>query len=281
MANLPEKKSSKIWRIILSFVLFLLIVLSSLTACSKAVILNKSKIVSAFTDYKYVTAVRDSVFQYTSDIYQMNGLDGESLDEILNYDFIKDSVKAYISNNIGYGAGYNDSTYSEPIDSICNALENDISKQITEKKLKNNAESVKNISKSVNDYLVNEIDISFSKAKTVINIGSIVFIIVLCVSLFFTASIGLILFFIGSKRYRSIRAVGISFYTAGIFEILLSLIACMIFKIKHIDIFPVYLRELVMNYIYNSIGSVAVTGCFLLLMAIIISVVVWKVRREN
>lgn len=279
MANLRENKVSKILRVLLSFVLFIMIVLVSVSAFAKAVLLDKNKIEDAFTDYKYVSSVKDSVVEYSSDIYLMNGLDASSLDSIFDYELLKDSVKAYISNNIGSGVGYNESTYLEPIDTICDMLETDIASQVKANGLKYEDESVKHISDSVRNYLVNEIDISTPKVKTIINVASIASTAVLGVGLFFAVAVGLILFFIGNKRYRSIRALSISFSTAGSFEIFASIIACIVFRIKQIDIFPLYLRELLMDYIYSSIGSMVVIGCFLILVALIISIVVWKVRR--
>lgn len=279
MANLRENKVSKILRVLLSFVLFIMIVLVSVSAFAKAVLLDKNKIEDAFTDYKYVSSVKDSVVEYSSDIYLMNGLDASSLDSIFDYELLKDSVKAYISNNIGSGVGYNESTYLEPIDTICDMLETDITSQVKANGLKYEDERVKHISDSVRNYLVNEIDISTPKVKTIINVASIASTAVLGVGLFFAVAVGLILFFIGNKRYRSIRALSISFSTAGSFEIFASIIACIVFRIKQIDIFPLYLRELLMDYIYSSIGSMVVIGCFLILVALIISIVVWKVRR--
>lgn len=281
MANSRENKVSEVLRALLSFALFIMLVLASLSVCTKVVFLNKSSIENRFDSYEYVSAVKSSMTEYASDIYLKNGLDAKGLDEIFDYELIRASVKAYVSNNIGSAAGYNESTYLEPIDSICKILQSDITKQVKEKDLQYNSESVDSIVSSVKSYMINEIDIGFSDAKNIINIGSIASVAVLCVSLFFAAALALILFFIGTVRYRSIRAVSISFYTAGLFEIMISLTACIIFKIKHIDIFPLYLRELVMNYIYGCIGAVAVTGLLMIIAALIISVAVWKVKRER
>ena len=199
----------------------------------------------------------------------MNGLDSSSLASVFDDEAVREAVKAYIAGNIGSSPGYNEDTYFESVRKICDLLETDLTHQIQEKGLKNDTQSIKNISQSVNDYFVDELDIGHPS------------VVVMCIGLFFVISVGLTLFFIGTKRYRSVRAIGISFYTAGLFEILISVMACVVFEIKHIDIFPVYLRELVMNYIYHCISSVAVSGCFLLFIGLIISVIVWKMRRRN
>lgn len=281
MAELRESKTSKVWRTILSFVLFILIVLSSLSACSKAVFLNKSSIEDMFTDYDYVIEVKNSAVEYANDIYLKNGLDSAQLDSIFDYDILRNSIKAYVSNNIGSGSEYNENTYLESIEQICASLEEDISNQINKNTLNKDEQSISRISESVKDYLVNEINICSAKIKTAINIASIASIVVFFVSLFFAVAAGLILLFVGSKRYRSIRAVGISFYTAGLFEFVISAMASVIFRIKKIDIFPLYLRDLLMEYIYTCIGSVVVTGFFLIVIAVAFSIITWRVRREK
>lgn len=281
MANLPENKSSKVLRVFLSFALFLLIVLVNMSVCSKTMFLNKNYIEDMFTDYEYVSSVKNSVVEYATDIYTMNGLDSSSLDTVFSDEAVKEVIKAYIAGNIGSSPGYNEDTYFESVKNICDLLEDDLIKQIKENGLKNDVQGIKSISQSVNDYFVNVLDISHPKVKTIVNAGSIASVVVMCVGLFFVISVGLTLFFIGTKRFRSVRAIGISFYTAGLFEILISLMLCIIFRIKHIDIFPLYLRELVMNYIYHCISSVVVSGCFLLFIGLIISVIVWKIRRRN
>lgn len=281
MAISHENKLSKTLRTLLSFALFVMLVLLSLSASSKAVLLNKNRIENMFTGYEYVSSVKGSVVDYTTDIYLKNGLDTGGIEEIIDEELVREAIDSYISNDFGLNSSDNENTYLEPIDSICDVIKSDITKQIAEKNFENNEENVSLIVKSVNDYFVNEIDISVTNEKTLVNVGSIALIVVLCVSAFFTLSIALILFFIGTKRYRSIRAIGISFASAGLFDIFSSIIIYIILQIKHIDIFPIYLRELVMNYIYSGLGSFIISGCFLLLISLIFSVIVWKVRKEK
>lgn len=278
MAQLRENKISKVMRVVLSFVLFVLIVITSVSACAKAVFLDKNSIENRFASYDYISAVKKSAMEYAADIYMKNGLDCSSLDKIFEDELIKESVKAYISNNIGIGAGYNESTYLEPIENICSMLEKDIKHQTGKN---NRDDSTAAIIDLVESYLIGEIDISIPKAKVIMNSGNIAAVAVLCVSLFFTISVLLILAFIGDKRYRSLRAISISFYTAGLFEMIISIAACAVFRIKHIDIFPLYLKEVVMGHIYSCIGSVAFSGGIMLFAALIISTIVWKIRREK
>lgn len=279
MADLHESKSSKILRTILSFALFAVLILLSISVCAKSVLLNKNFIEGFFTDYEYTSSVKSSVIEYTSDIYQRNGLDTDNLDKIFSDKLIKETVKAYISSSTGLGAEYNENTYTEEINAICKSVGDDVKKQVREKHLNNNDNAVEEIENTVNEYFTNEIDIGVSNVRNMLNMAKIATIAVLCISLFFAVSIALILFYIGSKRYRSIRAVGISFYTAGLFDMFFALTATVIFSIKRIDIFPIYLRELVMNYIHYGICSVAFAGFFMLFAGLLMSFAVWKIRK--
>lgn len=279
MADSRETKLSKILRVLLSFALFIMIVLASLSACSKSVLFNKAEIEDLFTDYNYVSSVKADILKYASDIYLRNGLDSSNLDNVFDDALVEETIKAYVAGNIGSSIGYSETTYLESIERMCNAFENDLKDQLDKRGLPRNEESIKKSAELVNSCIISSVDISIPNEKNIINIGSIASAAVIGVSLFFAVSIGLILLFIGEIRYRSIRAVSISFFTAGLFDICLSLMALIIFKIKHIDIFPLSLRELVMSYIGNCINSVAVSGCLLLFVGLMVTVAVWKIRK--
>lgn len=279
MANSRETKSSKILRVALSFALFIMIVLASLSTCSKSVFLNKTEIEDLFTDYNYVSAVKADILEYASDIYLKNGLDSSNLDQVFDDTLIEETIRAYVAGTIGSSIGYSETTYIEYVNRICTAFEDDLIDQLDKKGLPQNKDSINALVELVNSSIISSVDISIPNVKNIMNIGSIASVAVIGVSLFFAVSIGLILFFIGEIRYRSIRAVSISFFTAGLFDICLSLMAYIIFRMRHIDIFPICLRELVMNYIGNCMNSVAVSGCMLLFVGLIVTVAVWKIRK--
>lgn len=279
MAREAENKLSVALRTLLSFVLFLLIVIVSVSVCVKTVVVNKSVIESRFTDFSYVTSVKESIGDYITDIYIQNGLDTSGIDDITEYDTVSEAIKAYVDYNIGVQGGYNEDTYTLSVDQICDALKTDLNEQLKEKKLDSNEDTVEDIVSHVRNYILNEVEIGYSGIRNLLNISSVASIAIMCVGLFFAIATGLILFFIGSVRYRSIRAMAISFYSAGVFELLMSLISVIIFKFKHIDIFPVYLKDAVMGHIYSCIGSIAVAGCVSLMAALVITVAVWRKKR--
>lgn len=279
MPDSRENKVSGVLRVLLSFVLFALVVVISLASCAKATVLNKNAIVDRFTSYEYVSEVKNSTVQYVSDVYVRNGLDCDKLNDIINDELVRDSLKTYIAGNIGSENVYNEITYTESVDGICDSVESDIRDQIKLKGLDYNESKVSEIRESVNSYLLNEIEVGFSGLKTAMNVGAIATTVIISVGAFFALAAFLILVFIGKVRYRSVRAAGISFYAAGFYEIIISIMVFIIFKFKHLDIFPIYLRELVMDCIYSCAGGIAAAGFTALLAGLIISVAVWKMKR--
>lgn len=279
MPDSRENKVSVVLRVLLSFVLFALVVVISLAFCAKMTVLNKDAIVDRFASYEYVSEVKNSTVQYVSDVYVRNGLDCDKLNDIIDDELVRDSVKTYIAGNIGSENVYNEITYTESVDGICYSVESDIRDQIKLKGLEYNESKVSEIKESVNSYLLNEIEVGFSGLKTAMNVGAIVTTVIISVGAFFALAAFLILVFIGKVRYRSVRAAGISFYAAGFYEIIISIMVFIIFKFKHLDIFPIYLRELVMDCIYSCAGSITAAGFTALLAGLIISVAVWKMKR--
>lgn len=279
MPDSRENKVSGVLRVLLSFVLFALVVVISLAFCAKMTVLNKDAIVDRFASYEYVSEVKNSTVQYVSDVYVRNGLDCDKLNDIIDDELVRDSVKTYIAGNIGSENVYNEITYTESVEGICDSVESDIRDQIKLKGLEYNESKVSEIKESVNSYLLNEIEVGFSGLKTAMNVGAIATTVIISVGAFFALAAFLILVFIGKVRYRSVRAAGISFYAAGFYEIIISIMVFIIFKFKHLDIFPIYLRELVMDCIYSCAGSIAAAGFTALLAGLIISVAVWKMKR--
>lgn len=279
MPDSRENKVSVVLRVLLSFVLFVLVVVISLAFCAKMTVLNKDAIVDRFASYEYVSEVKNSTVQYVSDVYVRNGLDCDKLNDIIDDELVRDSVKTYIAGNIGSENVYNEITYTESVDGICDSVESDIRDQIKLKGLEYNESKVSEIKESVNSYLLNEIEVGFSGLKTAMNVGAIATTVIISVGAFFALAAFLILVFIGKVRYRSVRAAGISFYAAGFYEIIISIMVFIIFKFKHLDIFPIYLRELVMDCIYSCAGSITAAGFTALLAGLIISVAVWKMKR--
>lgn len=277
-----ESKVSKTLRFLLSFALFGMISLLTVSICAKSVFLNPQKIEKNFTSYEYVDGVRESIINYANDIYIRNGLSSENLDKIFEFDRIEKTVSSYVSYNISSKVGYTNNSYTDLIDEICFDFDNDLKEQIKNSGQNGNSEKEKNISESVREFFKSEIDIAYiENIKSVLNIGSVAATAVLCVSAFFAVAIGLILFFIGTKRYRSVRAIASSFMSAGIFNLIISVTVYIISTIKNIDIYPNYLYDAFMRYFYACAGDVAFSGGMLIFISLIIVTAGWKIKKGS
>lgn len=277
-----ESKVSKTLRFLLSFALFGMISLLTVSICAKSVFLNPQKIEKNFTSYEYVGGVRESIINYANDIYIRNGLSSENLDKIFEFDRIEKTVSSYVSYNISSKVGYTNNSYTDLIDEICFDFDNDLKEQIKNSGQNGNSEKEKNISESVREFFKSEIDIAYiENIKSVLNIGSVAATAILCVSAFFAVAIGLILFFIGTKRYRSVRVIASSFMSAGIFNLIISVTVYIISTIKNIDIYPNYLYDAFMRYFYACAGDVAFSGGMLIFISLIIVTVGWKIKKGS
>lgn len=275
MASTPEKKLSKVFRQILSFILFVAITLIVLASCTRAVALDRIRIENAFTSNICVSGVRDNLIDYAKDTYARNGLDRQNLDSIFDYNDIKEVVKAYIACNLHSSVGYNEDTYNDLIKDIVSAYTDDLNKQI-----KSNDAAVKELSSSFESYVKEEIALgAIDSIEKILNVGSVASLVICIVGVFFAVSSALILFFIGNKRYRNIRAIGNSLMSAGIFNILFVLMAVITLKIKHIDIYPQYLADIFAKHFSVFTNSIMSISGILIIFAIIIYTIVWKMKK--
>ncbi|MDE6469931.1 MAG: hypothetical protein K2L19_02795, partial [Eubacterium sp.] len=173
MANSRETKSSRILRVLLSFSLFIMIVLASLSTCSKSVFLNKSSIENMFTDYNYVSSVKTDILEYACDIYLKNGLDSSNLDNVFDDALVEETIKAYVAGTIGSSIGYSETTYFESVESMCTSFEEDLKIQIDKRGLTQNSDSINASVELIKNCIMSAVDIRVPNVKNIINIGSI------------------------------------------------------------------------------------------------------------
>ncbi|MGN0521974.1 MAG: hypothetical protein ACI4IQ_04975 [Eubacterium sp.] len=282
MANSSHTKSSKPMRVFLSFVLFLLIVIFSFCACSSAVFTNNKRIENALSGYEYVSGLRDNIIDFTSDVYIKNGIPDKNIDDILEYSLFENIADTYIGANIDNKSGYSQDTYLKQIDDACLALKDDMKSQLDEMNIKYDVKDVDNAIKVVNDYFVSEVDIPYIQyIKTATNIGSVASAVLMAVSGVCIAVLCAITFFVGRKRYRALRAVSLGFLSAGIFDLIISIVAVIITGIKQVDIYPLYLKNAFDSFVSFSIGSVAFAGVIAVIAAFMIIVAVWKLKKKD
>lgn len=273
-----ESRLIKSLRTILSFLLAIDIAVVGMACCFCSDFLNNNKIEKCFTDYSYISGLRDNIISFVDDVYLRNGLDSENVDDIISMDDVKTVVESYTGYYITQRVGYDENLYIKSITGICDDLKLDIKAQIKLTNQNSNDKAVDSLCAAISDYFINEVNIpGISRLETLLNIGVPASYGVLGGSLFFFIAIGLILIFLGVKehRYRSVSAVSISFLTAGFFEIFLSVIVLIISKLRKFDIYPIYLSDSFMHYFYTCVMTVIVTGVLLIVVSLAVSTLAW------
>lgn len=277
-----ESKVSKNTRGFLSFVLFVLIVILSLTACANLTFANKNNLKNQFVSYNYVCGVKDNVSTYAEDICLQNGINTEFVDDIFNYDNVKTVISSYFGYYITEEIEYSETAYEANIDKLCEAFKLEIESNLKNTDLKYDEETASALSADISGYFKEAVKIPYmDKIKTVMNMGTIALYAVIGVSAFFVLSVMLITFFVGTKRFRSLRAISISFMSAGFYELCLALIIYVIFSVKKVDLFPLYLENRFMSYINMTVMNIACCAGILMVISLILSSVVWKMRKNN
>lgn len=281
-SNEHEKKFSKKIRSFISFILFLLIVLLSMTVCAKGAFLNKSVIEKQFTSFEYTSGLRNNVSDYAKDVCKLQGISDGSVDDIFSYKAVSEAVSAYFGYYISDKIEYSGESHIKQINSVCDEFKIKIQNQLKADGVKYDEAVVDKIADEINEYFVNAVEMPhMDKAKSVLNVMDIALYAVIGVSAFFVLSLLLIEFFVGTKRQRSVRAIAISFLSAGIYELFFALIIYIISLVRSVDIFPLYLSKQFLSYVYMAISSVAFCGGILIFISVIIIAIVWKMRRED
>ncbi|MBR2133659.1 MAG: hypothetical protein IJ851_03005 [Eubacterium sp.] len=278
----PETKKTRRLRLFMAFVVFALLVVFTLSVNLKTNAFKISRIEEFMTDYDYISCVYDDNVDFAADLYTLNGVSADGIEKVLNYRDFEQVFDAYFGFNITSRANYSEDSYLEFIDLITQDFEKDFTLRLDKHEKEYTSEQLKTVVDSFRNHLIKTVTIDhLSEIKGVTNIGNFASNISLSVSIFLIAAALAITYLLGNKhrRYRSVRAIAIGFISAGIYDIIISIMAVMIFRFKTIDIFPLYLRTQVMRYVYSFIGSIAVTGGVLLFVSLAFVTLAWKMRK--
>lgn len=282
MRNSHDTKGNIRVRGFLSFVLCILLIGFSLALCARTVFTKASYIEEKLTSYDYVSSYRQAVIDFAGDVFLKNGIPADNLENVITYDDMQELAVSYINSVIKARTGYTAQTVTANIQSLQSAMGEEIKAQLENTGYEYDGEKASALAEYIGVYVQNKLSIEHDTyLETVTNVGSLASLIISIVVAVFCAILMLILFFVGAKRYRSVRAIGNGFMSAGIFDLFLSLIAIIILRIKSIDIYPLFLRSALMDYVYGSIGAVAAAGAIMIFISLIFVTVVWKMKRDE
>lgn len=269
-------------RNIMSFLLFVFITALSISICAKGVFADADFIKQQFVDFNYVSSLNENINDYISDEFVKNGISDENVDKLITYSFCEELVEQYISGQIDSKSSFTAQSVEQSIGTIKDDLILEIKEQVKNADLKYNKEVSEKIADNICSYINSQITIAgIERLKAVINVASVALTVGIIVLFVFVAVFCAITFFIGKLRYRSVRAIAIGCLSSGIFQLLIPIVVYTIFNLKHIDIYPIYLRGALMSYIYGSAQAVALFGAGLIIISFVLSTLVWRMKKKT
>lgn len=280
-----ETKSVVFGRHFLSFGLFLVVTALSLTLFVRADCVDGKKYVSIFTNEKYVQSLYGDVKQYAYDMCAQNGIPTDSVDDVLTYDAVCDTATAYAEGNFDISQDYTKTTYEDRISELNTQLAKSTENTVGQYKIKT-AENAKrdcaDFSNDVCAYLKRQVAFEYThQLQTLSNIGKTVSTVAAIV----LAVVGVVLFAIiytmGSKKYRGLRAISFSFIASGILQLVLIFGVQIIKTMKQLVIYPKYLCEAVLDYINVCELHVLVSAFASFGVAIALIALAWKLKRDH
>lgn len=276
MAKSHETGLTRFLRTALSFILAGVISILGMSVCASSFIMKDTNIEKYFSSYQYTCAVRDDLIDYVNSVYTKNGIDKSNVEAIITYDLVNECVDNYAGHYISYRVGYDEQAYLLSIETVCTSIEADIKAQLDSANIEYSSDAVNNIVNSIRSYYDDIVQINgVDKLKPVLNVGVPALYVTMGVSAFFFIFITLIIIFLGEKRYRSFRAISISFLTSGLFELCLAGIVYIISQVKKLDVYPSYFGHQVIEYVNYSISMVIIFAMLTLLFALAIAVLAW------
>ena len=282
MSTSPEKKYIKILRTFLSFILAGVISTLSVALCFSVSFMNPSHVEKSFTSYEYTSGVRQNYLTYVESYYQKSGFETHSLEKIISYDAVSEIAEYYAGCYVSHRVGFDDDNYIQSIDKIIDSLKEDMLLQIELTNQQNNTDKLETALGSIKNYFKDEIAVKGTdKLDAVFNIGRTAIYAIVGISALLFIFITLIIYFLGERKYRSLRAITISFITAGLFDICLAIIVLIISSLKKIDIYPIYLYDELVRYVNTCAATVIVTGFVCIMLSFITAAITWRKKYKG
>ncbi len=281
-SKLHDTKKDFINRKVLSFFLFLSLILLSISCVLKGALINSTMIENKFTSFAVVSSFRQDVITFTKDSFLKNGLNDENIDDIISQAKAENILKSFAAGEFKSKAGYTKQSSKQDVEALCSDIKKEIKEQVKQSGFEENENAVNKQTQSIKDFINKQLTLPGTKyIETVINVGKIGVNIFVGVSVFLVLVFGSMLFFTGKREYRSIRSIGVSFCSAGFADLFASIIASIIFSVKSIDIYPVFIKKALDAYITTSIGAISACGGCLLLITLVLLAISWKLKRER
>lgn len=276
---------NKISRNVLAFFLFLTVTAMSLLGCMRIVFLNENRLAKIFTNEVYIAALQADILLYAEDLCDSCSIAHEGVQAAVTYPAIEELMQAYVGGNLKVTEHYTQTTYLDKLADLQKQAETKTAAMLKKTGISLTAPQKKQLplfAEKIRNYAQKQVEFPFmAPLKTLANSGAIAVIVALVVLGIVALLLLLILFSIGKKRYKSLRAVTYALTAAGIVDFMLVGGVKIVALWKNLVIYPNYLCESVMRYINDCVLSVAVSGALLWIAAFFTATFVWRMKRNN
>lgn len=285
-SSTTDSNSVKLLRNTLAFLLFITVSVLSVSACVKAVVLNPNELVKQFTSQEYVNSMYLDAKQFAYDLCDECSIPRESVDEGLTFSAIYSINEAYAVGNLSASDQFTQTTYKNLLDDFSESLSSSVSESLKKNGVEINSyqqsSGVAEFSDRITDYVTGVIEFEYMEnLQALTNMGKAVLLTVIIASTILSVLLALVVFSVGKKRYRGLRAIAYSFIASAIFDFVLVLGVEIVKMTKTLVIYPTYLRDMAMRYVEDSTLTFVGAGVTALFISLIIMTVVWKLKRDE
>ena len=269
-----------------SFLLFLSIAATAVFAGLKITVVNENRVAEIFTNSEYVNALYNDVLDYSKDMCLKCSIPQDSINDVITYKAVSDIESAYINGVFNKDEKYSETTYSDMINELKTELETSTKNMISANGLeiseKQTDTGVQTFSQEIASYIKERVEFEFaSNIQSVLNVSSPVTNIGIILFAVFSLAFFLLAISIEGKNYRSLRPVAFSFLGAALLNLLLVAFVGIVAIFKDLVIYPSYLCNSVMQYIYSCVLTFLFIAFLLFVVGIVICTLVWKLKRNN
>lgn len=279
-----DSKSVIIGRGILAFFLFLCIAAMSIFVCVRAVMINPERISRIFTDEKYVSSLYQDVKEYSYDLCSECSIPTDSVDECITYYDVYSVQEAYSFGNLTKMPEFTETTYQDKLDELNKNLVSSTEKMIKDNKLSSydTKNSVKKFSSKICDYIKARVEFKLmDKLKPIVNYGKTISSVLIIVMAILIVVLSLIVYSIGNRKFRSLRAIVHSTLAAMILDTVMVSGVQYIKNTKDLVIYPSYFCDSVLKFVDTCQLSMLVASAILFVLSLAIITIVWKLKRNE
>ena len=274
------------FRTFFAFLLFLSISATAIFAGARLTVLNHSRVSDIFTNAKYIDAMYHDVVDYSKDLCLKYSLPEECAKDAVSYKDIYEIQNAYTAGVFDMDEMYTESSYLEFIKDLNKEIvsttkstlkKNNISiyTGMSEKGAQKYADDITDfITKRVEFEYISDIQSTINVSTPVLNVAIVLFAILSVAFLLLTVSFN-------DKNYRSLRSVTYAIFGASQLNLLLVAAVGIVAIFKDFLVFPSYLCDSIMGYIYQCISTFLFEGVTLFLIGLMVAALVWRLKRNN